>query len=226
MVERTIQLLEWLFHVKHASGLEETALCLEKYASRHGLTLTEAQIEQIGSLVAWLAPAAHRMGLTRYVDPLAMCENLVAPALLLLTHDVMPLVGSPLLDFGAGSGAVGLSLGICLPGHKIVLADRRDRVIQFTDVAARRHGIANVRSLLTELSEPAPGNGPGFATVLVRAFGPAAQALGDAAGWVRPGGVVALWHQPGLVDAPDGLKALRTDSTELPSLVLTLYRRA
>lgn len=212
--------------MKHASGLEETALYLDRYAARRGFPLNRAQTDHIASLTAWLAPAAHRMGLTKYGHPLAMCENLVAPTLLLLAPDVMPLVGSPVLDFGSGSGAVGLSLGVCLPGHEIVLADRRDRVIQFTDLAARRHGIANVRSLLTELSEPAPGNGLGFATVLVRAFGPAAQAVGDAAGWVRPGGVVALWHQPGLVDAPDGLKALRTDPTELPSLVLTLYQHA
>ncbi|MBU0609230.1 MAG: class I SAM-dependent methyltransferase [Armatimonadetes bacterium] len=212
--------------MKHASGLEETALYLERYASRHDLPLAEAHTERIASLVTWIAPAAHRMGLTKYARPLAMCENLVAPALLVLSPDIMPLVRSPMLDFGTGSGAIGLSLGISLPEHEMVLADRRDRVVQFTDLAARRQGIGNARSMLTDLSAPAPGHGPSFATVLVRAFGPAAQALSDAAGWVGPGGVVALWHQPGPPDAPDGLKALRTDPTELPSLVLTLYQRA
>jgi hypothetical protein len=51
------------------------------------------------------------------------------------------------------------------------------------------------------------------------------EALAGARAWVRPGGTVALWHQPGASGTPDGLTALWTEETELPSLVLTLYQR-
>jgi len=181
--------------------------------------------DKLPELVSWLAPAAHRLGLTKYGTAIAMAEHLVAPTVLLLRPDLQRFIASPILDFGAGAGAVGLSLALLLPHMEVVLADRRQRVVEFLDVAAHRHGLGNCHARLVDLSHPPHGPGEAFATVLIRAFGPAQQALAEARPWIRPGATAVLWHQVGDVQSPDGLTALRTVATPVPSLALTICRR-
>lgn len=214
-----------VFHVKQFPEDDQVTTYLRQYSQRHALDIPPERLDRIASLISWLAPASHRIGLTKYADPMAMSEQLVAPALLLLAPSLSHHVSSPVLDFGAGSGAVGLALAAAMPASEIVLADRRRRVVQFLDVAAHRHGLANCRSLLVDLGDTTAGPQSGFGTVLVRAFGPADQALVAAEAWLRADGVIALWHRPDACSTPDGLTALGTDETELQSLVLTLYQR-
>jgi 16S rRNA G527 N7-methylase RsmG len=214
-----------MFHVKHSPERENTASRLRSCAADHALDLASDRLDALADLVAWLAPAAHQIGLTKYADPGSLTEHLVCPALLLLQPSLIPFIGTPLLDFGAGCGAVGLALAAALPKAQIVLADRRRRVVEFLDIAARRHGLANVDSMLVDLRRPPQALEGCFGTVLMRAFGPPEQALRAARGWLQPEGVVALWHQPDVCPTPDGLNALRTEATDLPSLVLTLYQR-
>jgi len=215
--------------VKQSPTDASAASYLVQYAQRHGLTIPDDRMDLLETLILWLAPASHRIGLTKYADPLTMSKQLVAPALLLLKLLLKPefltQAPSPMLDFGAGSGAIGLSLAALMPEHEIVLADRRRRVVQFLDIAARRHHLDNCGCLLVDLGRPTPDWQSHFGTVLVRAFGPVDQALTDARSWLRPGGTVALWRQPDASGTPDGLSALWTEETELPSLVLTLYQR-
>jgi 16S rRNA G527 N7-methylase RsmG len=214
-----------VFHVKQSPEDDSITSYLRQYTQRHNFDIADERMELLATLVSWLAPASHRIGLTKYADPLIMAEQLIAPALLLLNPVISSHAPSPMLDFGAGSGAIGLSLAAVMPLHKIVLADRRRRVVQFLDIAVRRHGLSNCDCLLVDLGNPTNGLANHFGSVLVRAFGPVDEALAGARAWVRPGGTVALWHQPGASGTPDGLTALRTEETELPSLVLTLYQR-
>ena len=224
-VGHSLPFAQGVFHVKHYPEDEAVTAYLRQYSRRHALDVPAERLDRIASLVSWLAPASHRLGLTKYADPMAMSEQLVAPALLLLAPSLSPHVSSPMLDFGAGSGAVGLSLATAMPASEIVLADRRRRVVQFLDLAVHRHDLGNCRSLVVDLADMTAGLESDFGTILVRAFGPVDQALISAQAWLKPGGVVALWHRPGACFTPDGLTALRTEETELPSLVLTLYQR-
>lgn len=180
----------------------------------------------LSELIDWLAPAAHQAGLTKYATPAAMREHLVDPALLLLTPALRPFLHSPALDFGAGSGAVGLAIAAAAPDVEVVLADRRSRVVQFVDLAIRRFRLANCRTLLTDLAAPAEEYRQAFGSVLIRAYGPGHIALDQAMRWLRPGGTIALWRRPESPATPEGLIPLRTEATQLPSLVLSIYQRS
>ena len=215
-----------MFHVKQSPGHEGDVVAsyLAAYAHRHSLDIALDRLDLLADLLSWLAPASYQLGLTKYADPLQLAEQLAAPALTVLIPDVLPHVSSPVLDFGCGCGAVGLSLATAMPDLEVVLADRRKRVVQFLDIAITRYSLSNCRSLLVDLASQRSCPANEFGTVLIRAFGPVSQALDDAYGWLRPAGTAALWHQPGACRPPDGLTALRTVSTELPSLVLTIYK--
>ncbi|MCE5237043.1 class I SAM-dependent methyltransferase [bacterium] len=214
-----------VFHVKQSTEQVGLARYLTDLRQRLALCVAPDRLGALTSLLSWLAPASHHIGLTKYADPLSLAQNLVAPAIQLLSPSLRPHLSSPALDFGAGCGAVGLSLGCMWPELEVVLADRRQRVVQFLDIAIRRHGLSNCTSLLVDLHRPPEAMQGRFGTVLIRAFGPAEPSLASSADWARPGGTVALWRQPGACPTPDGLNALRTDRTDVPSLVLTLYQR-
>ncbi len=218
--------LQPVFHVKQSTEQARLATYLTELRHRQALAIAPERLEPLAELICWVAPAAHRIGLTKYAEPTSLAQNLVAPALHLLSPLLLPHLNSPALDFGAGCGAIGLSIACAAPDMQVVLADRRQRVVQFLDIAIRRHGLSNSTALLVDLQSPPEAMRERFGTVLVRAFGPADVSLASSVDWVRPGGTVALWHQPGACPTPDGLNALRTDATELPSLVLTLYQRA
>lgn len=212
-----------MFHVKQSSAPDDmvhdfSALSLTLATPLPAAPLTE--------LATWLAPAAHQLGLTNYRTPLDLAEHLMAPALRLLSPALRPLLLSPALDFGAGSGAIGLSLALAAPELEVLLADRRRRVVEFLDLAIRRHRLANAQALLVDLSDPPPEWQNRCGSVLIRAFGPTAQALDHATAWLRPQGTMVLWHQPPAPAPPDGSTLLVTEATNLPALLLTIYRRA
>lgn len=213
---------EMMFHVKQrldpSTPSPEDPLVTPPAPGQHPEVLAE--------LIEWLAPAAHRAGLTKYRTPADMKQHLVDPALLLLTPPLRPFLHSPALDFGAGSGAVGLAIAAAAPDVEVVLADRRARVVQFVDLAIQRFRLQNCHTLLTDLAAPAEDHWQAFGSVLIRAYGPGPVALEQAMRWLRPGGTIALWRRPEAPATPDGLISLRTEPTSLPSLVLSIYQRS
>lgn len=212
--------------MKHSSS-SETSLTAQLTSALVDLQLSphEFDIPRLSHLLNWLHPAAARLGLTNYPDIQSYTSQLVLPALYLLSPTLKPYRLSPMLDFGAGSGAVGLSLACLLPDTEVILADRRSRVVQFADLAASRAELRNCRSLLADLSAPSPEQQGCYGTVLIRAYGPTAEALRQALPWTRPEGTIALWHQPPAPDPPDHLTRVHTLNTSVPALALTIYRR-
>ncbi|MEN6645044.1 MAG: RsmG family class I SAM-dependent methyltransferase [Armatimonadia bacterium] len=212
--------------MKHFSS-SDTPLTSQLASTITSLQLSsdEFDIRRLADLLAWLHPAAARLGLTNYRDIQTYIAQLVVPALYLLSPTLAPYRLSPMLDFGAGSGAVGLSLACLLPEAEVVLADRRSRVVQFLDLAVSRGGLRNCRSLLADLSAPSPEQQGSCGTVLIRAYGPTTEALRQAVLWTRPEGTIALWHQPPAPDPPDHLTRADTLQTSVPALALTIYRR-
>ena len=212
-----------VFHVKQSPSQLRTLI--ENEIQRIGISASSTSIQSLADLITWIAPSAHRLGLTKYSDPSQLATQLVLPPLQLLSTHLLPLIQSPVLDFGAGCGAVGLSLAVLAPELQFVLADRRSRVIQFVDVAIQRHGLKCAEALQVDLSDPSAAYERSFGTVLVRAYGPPSEALSQAERWLRPGGHVAFWHQPPPSSAPDGLIRTRSEPTNLPDLVLTAYMK-
>jgi 16S rRNA G527 N7-methylase RsmG len=215
-----------MFHVKqsldHIGGL--SAHILDVAASLN-LPLPGDCADSLAGLADWLATAANQVGLTRYNQPMVLADRLIIPSLLLCSEETRADVGSPMLDFGAGSGAVGLSLAIALPDHEVVLADRRERVIQFIDLAIRRHRLHNCRAVLAGLDQVPSVDTDRYATILIRSFGPAERAVGTALPWLCTSGSIALWHRSESHPSIDGLKTLRTVASNVPSLVLSIYQR-
>lgn len=215
-----------MFHVKHFSS-SNTSLIAQLNSSFDTLQLPtdDFDIPRLVDLLEWLYPAAARLGLTNYPDIGSYTSQLVIPALYLLSPTLEPYRLSPMLDFGAGSGAVGLALACLLPQSEVVLADRRSRVVQFVDLAVSRAELTNARSLLADLSAPSAEQRGSCGTVLIRAYGPTDLALQQALLWTRAEGTIALWHQPPAPDPPDHLTRAHTLDTSLPALALTIYRR-
>lgn len=212
-----------MFHVKQSSVQDD----LTAYLSDLSATLqTSLPVDALAALLEWLTPAAHRLGLTNYAHPDQVAENLVAPALQLLSPPLRPYLISPALDFGAGSGAIGLSIALAAPETQVLLADRRRRVVEFIDLAIRRHRLPNCHTLLADLAEPPPDWQNRCGTVLIRAFGPTVRALEQALAWLSPDGTIALWHRPPDPTPPDGSRLLVTEPSNVPSLLLSIYRRA
>ena len=194
-------------------------------ARRVDVALSEDRLSALAEAVEWLGPAAFRFGLTNYASTHEFAANLVAPVLGLLRDSLSELVQSPALDFGAGFGAVGLALAILLPDTQVVLADRRARVVQFLDLCLRRLQLTNCTALQADLANPPHDLIEAIGTALIRAFGPTPVALTYAARLIRPGGSIALWHQPPAPPPPADLRLADTLTTSVPSLALTLYQR-
>lgn len=177
---------------------------------------------RLRALVEWLAPAAQRVGLTQYPTTEAFAAQLMLPALMLLQPPFEGYLTGPVLDFGAGSGGMGLALATVCPDLQIVLADRRSRVVQFADLCIARFGLGNCSSLQADLMA-GPSSDLRYKLVLLRAFGPTEHALAAAQRWLAPGGAVALWHQPPAPSPGSGLTLALSQPTSVPSLVLTIY---
>jgi 16S rRNA G527 N7-methylase RsmG len=179
-------------------------------------------IEQI---LTWLAPRAARLGLTKYDSPMSLAENLAIPVFSLL--EILPEAPrlGPVLDFGAGAGVVGFTYAALFPKSKIVLADRRTRVVQFLDLAVHEFSLANCASVVADLTHPTGDQAGSFGLVLLRAFAPGPEALEAATPWLKSGGHVAFWHRPPAPDVPEMLQRGDSVATNVPSLSLTLYQR-
>jgi 16S rRNA G527 N7-methylase RsmG len=214
-----------LFHVEQYE-VPALAAMLRTRAALLGLTLTEGVLIHLADALAWLGPASLRLGLTNYRTPTAFVSNLVTPVLDLLRPRLAGHLLSPVLDFGAGSGALGLSLAILRPELQVVLADRRARVVQFLDLGLSRLHLSNCAALRIDLASPPAEYLRAYGLVLVRAFGPPTAALAHAAVFLQADGGIALWHQPPPPQPPDGLRLAETMPTSVDSLALTIYRHS
>ena len=181
-------------------------------------------LASLAPLAAWLAKAAHPLGLTNYKHPDQLLQHALRPALAL--HD---LLGRPPLgawtEIGPGCGALGLTLALAAPGAHFQLIDRRQRVISFLDLTIARFHIPNARATLAPaVPDQTPAARP--IGVCFRAIAPPAQALSLAAGhachWI------CAWHTDTLLDydvPPPGFDIAGRSRTSSPNLVATLYQR-
>ncbi len=213
-----------MFHVKHSPLASEVFSFLSDACDKYGVSASEAQISRLSLFIEWLAPRAFQLGLTQYHTAVLMAEHLVLPALFLLKPSVLPHLSSPMLDFGAGSGGVGLSLAFLCPEVQIFLADRRQRVIQFIEIAIRRWHLDNCTALHVDLAAPPDELRGHVHTGLIRALCPPSEALKLASLWLAPQGIVALWHKPEKFSLPNGFMLAEAVPTNLPSLQLSIFR--
>lgn len=209
-----------MFHVKQQSSTREL---LSDWAREADIELPPERLELLLELIAWAAPAAGRLGLTKYDSPVDYARNLVLPSLALAKIAPEAAYEGPGLDFGAGAGAAGLCWAVLRPEMQTVLADRRARVVQFLDLCLRRFGVSNGRASLLDLSVPPGEDVDRYGLVWVRAFAPGPEALKQAQQWLQPGGWIALWHQPPTPDPPADLIVWKTTETSVDSLDLTVY---
>jgi 16S rRNA G527 N7-methylase RsmG len=219
-----LDFLEKLFHVKQSDEITTRIhVALRASLVDLGLDLPLDRTLALAEAIAWLGDRAFRLGLTNYPTPTELFIHLIAPLLKMLTPAVAGYLASPVLDFGAGSGAVGLSLAILRPDLQVILADRRVRVVQFLDLCIAHLQLPNCQSLQVDLANPPADLCGSVGTVLIRAFGPAEQALQYAARLIRPDGCVVLWHQAPSPPPPDNLAQVKQLTTNLESLALTIY---
>lgn len=215
-----------MFHVKHSPLASKVFSFLSKACDKYGVSAAETHLSRLSLFVEWLAPRAFQLGLTQYHTAVLMAEHLVLPALFLLTPPVLRHLRSPMLDFGAGSGGLGLSLAFLCPESQIFLADRRQRVIQFIEIAIRRWHLDNCTTLHVDLAAPPEKFRRHIRTGLIRALCPPPEALNLASLWLAPLGSVALWHKPEKFSIPNGFTLAEAVPTNLPSLQLSIFHFA
>lgn len=186
----------------------------------------EADSKTVGRLadfVEWASLRAARLGLTRYSEATDFARGLVAPTLTLFRPELRHAVRSPVLDFGAGSGALGITVALLWPAVRVTLADRRQRAVHFVELACARFGIDNAEPRVRELTLPPTHIDERYALILLRAFAPSNHALGKALPWTASGGSIALWHRPP-PPMSCGLELVQTSETTVSDLQLSLYR--
>lgn len=208
--------------MKHPAAQNPASLLSAPFAAGTP-SLDQEAAALLAEYASWAAPASARLNLTRYESPSEFVSKLILPSLALLSTDAEPFLGRSLLDFGAGCGALGLTMALLRPETEVVLADRRARVVQFLDICRARLGLTNCRAELTDLAQGPPARFPGFQTVAVRAFSPVDGVLALSSSWMRPKGCVAMWHQPPSPPPPPGLRRVATVETTVAHLQLTIY---
>lgn len=193
---------------------------------RLDFTASPHQLLHIAEYVDWAAPAAQKIGLTKYGAPSEFLDKLVIPTCVLFKAECVSSIIGPVLDFGCGSGALGLTAAILRPESRVLLADRRQRVIDFVNLCIARNGLANAEARIVNLADSSVASEQSFNTILLRAFAPGDEALRAALPWLVSGGHIALWHRP---PAPDGvhcgLRLLNTTSAGPEGLVLSVYQQ-
>ena len=189
----------------------------------YGLAITPDQAARLHDLAFWLAERASPLGLTNYRTSEAIVSHFLSPTFPLFALAEASLTG-PLLDLGAGSGALGFAVAILCPDLAVTLADRRRRAATFMSLTRARLHLINmdVRQVSAEaLAKDAPES---FRVVCFRALAPAEVALSMAAPLLGPGGWVAAWHQAdddGFLNPPGGWTRVATAPTVLPGLAVS-----
>jgi len=209
--------------VKHFNGGGAVLSVLNAALRPWDSPLPADHLRRLADYAEWAAPGAAKLGLTRYANPVDFAERLVGPTLALGRPELRSFMVSPVLDFGAGSGAVGITVALAWPEVQVVIADRRRRAVRFAEVACARFGLTNCQARLMDLSAPAADTEPRSNLILLRAFGPTDAALRLALPWLAEAGAIALWHRP---PSPisRGLELVGTSPTGISDLQLSVYR--
>jgi 16S rRNA G527 N7-methylase RsmG len=193
------------------------------YGAAHGLTVTPERSQRLDELARWLAERAFPLGLTNYATMEDVCRHALCPTFPLFRLSEVPVVG-PLLDLGAGSGALGLTVALLCPDLSITMADRRRRATTFMSLTRARFHLDNVRVRQVSAEEMAKDSAAKFQVVCFRALAHADVALALAAPLLAPGGWVAVWHQSddeGFLTPPGDWVRVTTVPTALPGLVVS-----
>ena len=192
------------------------------------LVLTPDQERRLEELATWLAERAHPLGLTNYPSAAAVLKHHLSPNFSLFCLVPPPLSG-PVLDLGAGCGALGLTLALLDPELSVLLADRRRRSARFIALTAARLALPNAHAMQVDAEALAKNSPAAFNLVCFRALAPAPLALALAAPLLRPNGSVAVWHQSsdqGFLQPPPPWECLQTADTSLPGLSVSQMKLA
>ncbi|HEY3398748.1 MAG TPA: RsmG family class I SAM-dependent methyltransferase [Armatimonadota bacterium] len=183
------------------------------------------QGQRLDDLSCWLAERAFPLGLTNYPTPLEVAEHGLLPTF--TVFQLLPELNTgAVLDLGAGSGALGLTLAILRPNLTVTMADRRQRATRFMNLTRARLGIANAHVRQVSAQELAKEPGSRFNLVCFRALAQAEAALGLAGPLLAPGGSVCIWHSseaPEYLSPPAGWARTGTAPTALARLSVSRF---
>ncbi len=196
------------------------------YAQAQGWLLSDDQQQRITGLAQWLAERAPRLGLSKYADLPSVLSYAMTPALAI--SDLIELSEvKQVVDLGAGSGALGLTLSIIQPDWEVTLMDRSSKAATFLEWTVQWLGMENVTVQHEDAALVAADGATQYDLVCVRAVASAQQALQLAGPLAGPGGYVVAWHQAG----DEGFRSPQPllpytaiTSTIVPGLVASLYR--
>jgi len=196
------------------------------YAESQGWLLSPDQKECITELAQWLADGAPPLKLSKYADLPSVLSYAIAPALVL--PDLIELSQvNRVVDLGAGSGALGLTLSIIRPGWEVTLIERRSKAATFLEWTIRRFGLENVRVRHENAAVGTTEGAAPYDLVCLRAVASAQRALQLAGSLAGFGGHVVAWHKAedeGFHPPHSPLRYVATTPTVIPGLVASLYR--
>ncbi len=219
-----------MFHVKHSDRRSSVSTLqdLVTLVADKGITLHETQQTLLKSLAHWLAQKAPRAGLSKYNTVELVWERAMAPALAIL--DVLNLAClSSCADLGAGTGALGLTLGIVQPHLHVDLVDRSRRAVVFMQLLTHHLGLPNVAVICAQAHELATKRPSGYDLVCIRAVAAGEKALQIAALLATEHKYVAAWHRSddqAYLHPPPQVEHLRIASTIVTGLSISIYKRA
>ena len=186
----------------------------------YGVSVSPEHAALLDELASWLADRAFPVGLTNYRTADDIAVHALLPTLALFPLATSPLDG-PILDLGAGSGALGLALAVLRPDLPLILADRRQRSATFMSLTRARLHLYNVDVRQVSAEDLAKSNGGEFQVACFRALAHAETALRLARPLLSPSGWVAVWHQSAdesWLRPPEGWVRAGTQPTALPAL--------
>ncbi len=196
------------------------------YAQAQGWLLSDDQQQRIADLAQWLAERAPPLGLSKYADLPSVLSYAMAPALA-ISDLIEPGEVKRVVDLGAGSGALGLTLSIIQPGWEVTLMDRSSKTATFLEWTVQRLGVENVTIRQEDATPAATASVAQYDLVCFRAVASSRQALQLAGPLAMSGGYVVAWHQTedeGFRPPQSSLPYRATTPTVVPGLVASLYR--
>lgn len=203
--------------------MEEAMRQFAAHAADAQLALTPDHERRLMRGAEWLAAASGASGLSQYRDPSDALLRAMGPALAYFHCPHAPVAGC-LADIGAGSGAIGATIGLFAPEMQIDLVDRARRAYTTAEMLAARMGLSNVTPRLCDIGQLSRQ----YDVVLFRALAQAEDAMALAASVAAPGGLVGAYRRRSderYLRPAGALHVLGTHDTPVPELVLTCYRR-
>ncbi len=189
------------------TGVIESRLC----ASLEGANLHVAPAHRraLAEYVALLAQWSRAYNLTAVRDPFAMIDRHVLDSLTALDF----LVGTRLLDAGAGAGLPGLVLAVVRPDVRCTLLDSARKKTRFCAHAAMTLGLGNVEVASERLAAHRPPHR--YSTVISRAAFSVAELVAGARPLLdAPGRIIAM-KGPRPEGELDALDASARDGLEI-----------